>query len=60
MKSIVIVLTIGGVAQNAILKTNDDGKSQNFTIMQVEKPAGLSAGGFPVPLWRCMQHQGRS
>lgn len=47
MKSIVIVLTIGGVSKNAIIKTNDDGKSQNFTIMQVEKPAGLSAGVFP-------------
>lgn len=47
MKSIVIVLTIGGVVQNAILKTNDDGNSQNFTIMQVQKPDGLSAGVFP-------------
>lgn len=47
MKSIVVALTIGGNKQNAILKTNDDGKSSKFTIMQVEKPAGLTDNDFP-------------
>lgn len=47
MKSIILVLTVGGVSQNAILKTNDDGSHQRFTIMQVQKPAGLSSDAFP-------------
>ena len=47
MKSIIFVLTVSGAAVNAILKTNDDGNAQRFTVMQVEKPEGVSADKFP-------------
>ena len=48
MKSIIIALTVGGVTENAILKTNaDSAKTQNLTIMQVERPAGVAVTAFP-------------
>lgn len=47
MNSIVVLLTIGGNNVPAIIRTNDDGKCQNITIMEVVKPAGLSDYAFP-------------
>ena len=47
MKAIVVLLTIGGVNTPAVIRTNDDGKCQRFTIMEVDKPAGLSENDFP-------------
>lgn len=47
MKSIIVVLTISGNSEKAILKTNRDNNAQRFTIMQVQKPAGLTADEFP-------------
>lgn len=48
MKSIIIALTVGGNSVNAVLKTNaDNAKVNNVTIMQVERPAGVSVTAFP-------------
>ena len=47
MKSIIFVLTVSGATVNAILKTNDDGNAKRFTVMQVEKPEGVSSDAFP-------------
>ena len=47
MKSIIFVLTVSGKAANAILKTNNDGNAKRFTVMQVEKPEGVSFDVFP-------------
>lgn len=48
MRSIIIVLTpAGGTSQTAILKTDNEGNGQRFTVMQVERPSGLTSDTFP-------------
>ena len=47
MKSVVVLLTVSGNNVPAIIRTNDDGNCQNVTIMQVDKPAGVSDDAFP-------------
>lgn len=47
MKSIIFVLNVNDAVKNAVLKTNDDGNSNRFTVMQVEKPDELNSDIFP-------------
>ena len=47
MKSVVVLLTVSGNNVPAIIRTNDDGECQNITIMEVDKPEGVSEHAFP-------------
>ena len=47
MKSIIIALTVSNVSKKAVIRTNKDNASSRFTIMQVERPDGVSSDEFP-------------
>lgn len=50
MKSVIVLLTVSGNNVPAIIRTNDDGKCQNVTIMQVNRPEGVSEHEFPFKM----------